>query len=62
MQDWVNILLALVKDDRSYEFGTKTEKDMKVATPCASIEVQPDSRWEELVRLGEIFGMNSHEN
>lgn len=56
MDDWIKILLALVKDDSSYEYGTKTEKEMKVATPEANIEILPDERWDELVKLGEIFG------
>lgn len=56
MDDWIKILVALVTDDPTYDFGTKTEKDMKVATPEAEIEIREDERWDELVRLGEIFG------
>lgn len=45
-----------MKDDPDYCFGTKTEKDLKVATPEAKIDILADERWDELVRLGEIFG------
>lgn len=56
MDEWIKMLVALVQDDSSYDFGTKTEKDLKVATPEATIEIRPDDRWDELVKLGEIFG------
>lgn len=49
-------MVALVKGDSRYDFGTKTEQDIKVATPQAKIDVQPDFRWEELLRLGELIG------
>lgn len=56
MDEWIKILVAFVKDDSSYRFGTKTEKDLKVAMPKAEIDMLVDERWDELVRLGEIFG------
>lgn len=59
MQDWIGILVAFVKDDTNYVYGTKTEMEMKVATPEAKIEIQTDPRWDELVRLGEVFGKSS---
>lgn len=59
MQDWIKILVGLVQDDPNYTFGTTRPKDIKMATPEAKIEIRPDSRWEELVRLGEIFGKST---
>ncbi|KAH8895552.1 alpha/beta-hydrolase [Thozetella sp. PMI_491] len=56
MQDWIRILVALVQDDSSYDFGTTTVDQFKVATPDASIEIRSDPRWDELVTLGQIFG------
>lgn len=55
MDEWIKILVAFVQNDRSYSFGTKSLDEMKVATPSATVEVQRDSRWQDLVRLGEIF-------
>lgn len=59
MQDWIGILVAFVNDDTAYDHGTKAEGEMKVATPEAKIEIQSDPRWDELVRLGEVFGKSS---
>lgn len=56
LDDWIKILVAFVKDDKTNTYGTKTLTEMMVATPEASIEIQPDPRWDELVRLGDIFG------
>lgn len=58
MEEWIQILVAFVKDDRDFEFGTKTIEEMKVATPTGTIEVQQDDRWDELVRIGDIFSGN----
>lgn len=58
MEDWIGILVAFVNDDNSYEFGTTSVDQMKVMTPEGKIEVQPDGRWEELVKLGNIFAGN----
>lgn len=59
MQDWIGMLVAFVKDDATYDFGTRNEMEMKVATPEGKIEIQSDPRWDELVRLGEVFGKSS---
>lgn len=56
MQNWIDNLVAFVKNDTNYSYGTKAEQEMKMATPEAQIEIRPDPRWDELVRLGEIFG------
>ncbi|KAF4816365.1 putative esterase/lipase [Colletotrichum siamense] len=58
MEDWIGILVAFVNDDKRYEFGTTSVDQMKVMTPEGRIEVQPDGRWKELVKLGNIFAGN----
>jgi uncharacterized protein YaiE (UPF0345 family) len=59
MQDWIQILVAFVQGDASYEFGTKSIEDMKVVTPQAAIEVQKDERWDDLLELGRVFAGSS---
>lgn len=54
MQDWIKILVAFVNDEE-YNFGTKTLQEMKVATARGEIEIQGDERWEELLRISEVF-------
>ncbi|KAJ4156511.1 hypothetical protein NW754_008145 [Fusarium falciforme] len=55
MTDWIRILVAFVNNDETYDYGTKTVQEMKVITPEGTIEVQKDQRWDELVRIGNIF-------
>lgn len=55
MEGWIQNFVAFVQDDQEYDFGTETIGEMKVATPQASIEIQKDGRWEELLKLGEVF-------
>ncbi len=55
MDEWIKILVAFVHNDETYNFGTTSVDQMKVATPDATVEIQPDSRWKELARLGDIF-------
>lgn len=55
MEDWIQILVAFVNNDGSYDFGTQKMEEMKIATPSGTIEVQNDERWDELVRIGDIF-------
>ena len=55
MTDWIRILVAFVNDDETYEYGTNTVQEMKVITPEGTIEIQKDQRWDELVRIGNIF-------
>lgn len=59
MQKWIDTLIALVKDEPDYDHGTRTVKEVVMATPEAEIEVRLDPRWDELVKLGEIFGNSS---
>ena len=58
MEDWIQILVAFVNDDRGFEFGAKTIEEMKVATPSGTIEVQQDGRWDELIKIGDVFAGN----
>ncbi|KAF9883410.1 hypothetical protein FE257_003493 [Aspergillus nanangensis] len=55
MEDWIRILVAFVNNDESYQYGTQTVQEMKVITPAGSIEIQEDERWDELLRIGQIF-------
>lgn len=59
MEKWIDTLIALVKDEADYDHGTRTVKEVVMATPEAEIEVRLDPRWDELVKLGEIFGNSS---
>lgn len=59
MQKWIDTLVALVKDEADYDHGTESVKELVMATPEAKIEVCLDPRWDELVKLGEIFGSSS---
>jgi hypothetical protein len=55
MEGWIQALVAFVNDDEEFKFGTNAIDEMRVATPEGRIEVQKDSRWESLVKLGETF-------
>lgn len=55
MTDWIRILVAFVNNDETCEYGTKAVQEIKVITPEGTIEVQKDQRWDELVRIGDIF-------
>ncbi len=55
MEDWIKILVAFVNDDPSYSYGTTSVQDVKVATSNGTIEIQKDGRWDELLKIGEIF-------
>ncbi|KAL3463466.1 Alpha/Beta hydrolase protein [Aspergillus heterothallicus] len=56
MEGWIANLVAFVNDDDpSFAFGTRRVEEMKVVTPEGLIEVQEDARWEELLRIGEMF-------
>lgn len=59
MKDWIQVLVAFVNDVDGYEFGTDRVEKMKIATPQGTIEVQQDKRWNELVRIGEVFAGRS---
>ncbi|KAL4749990.1 hypothetical protein BDW72DRAFT_194348 [Aspergillus terricola var. indicus] len=55
MEDWIENLVAFVNNDTSFAFGTKTVQEMKVVSREGVIEVKNDERWEELLRIGEMF-------
>lgn len=58
MKDWIQILTAFVNDDKEYEFGTTSINQMKVMTPEGGIKILLDERWEELIKIGNIFADN----
>lgn len=55
MEDWIAILVAFVHDDKSFDFGTQSINEMKVATPECRIEVRSDDRWDRLIELATYF-------
>ncbi|KAK1992162.1 alpha/beta-hydrolase [Colletotrichum falcatum] len=55
MKDWIEILVAFVNNRETYQFGTKSVQEMKTMTPEGKIEIRQDSRWDDLVNLGNIF-------
>lgn len=55
MEDWIKILVAFVQDDDGFSLGTSTVQELKVATPEATVEVQPDERWDQLLEIGKVF-------
>ncbi|GLA30700.1 hypothetical protein AnigIFM63326_009134 [Aspergillus niger] len=55
MNEWIKILVSFVHDDNTYEFGTQSLDEFKVATPQGMVQVKRDPRWQELVKLGEVF-------
>lgn len=59
MEGWIQSFVAFVNDDSEYDFGTHHIDEMKVATPTGKIEIQKDERWDELVKLGEIFASDA---
>lgn len=59
MEGWIQSFVAFVNDDSEYDFGTQDIDEMKVATPACNIEIQKDQRWDELVKLGEIFASDA---
>jgi hypothetical protein len=55
MNDWIRDLVAFVHNETEYKYGTSKGDEVKVATPSGGIEIQPDSRWNELLGLMEVF-------
>lgn len=55
MNEWIKILVSFVHDENTYEFGTQSLDEFKVATPQGMVQVKRDPRWQELVKLGEVF-------
>ncbi|CEN59504.1 Putative Carboxylesterase [Aspergillus calidoustus] len=55
MNDWIRDLVAFVHNEMEYKYGTSKGDEVKVATPSGEIEIQPDSRWRELLDLMEVF-------
>uniref|UniRef100_A0A8H7NC23 Carboxylic ester hydrolase n=1 Tax=Bionectria ochroleuca TaxID=29856 RepID=A0A8H7NC23_BIOOC len=55
MENWIRALVAFVNDEESFEFGTQTVQEIRVATPQGTIEVQKDQRWDRLLQIGDVF-------
>jgi hypothetical protein len=55
MDQWIAILVAFVHNDTTYDFGTKFIHEMKVATTMGNIEIQNDTRWDEMLFLSDVF-------
>lgn len=55
MDEWIEILVAFVNDDKTYNFGTKSAAEMKVATSDATVNIEHDEQWEKLAALGDVF-------
>jgi uncharacterized protein YaiE (UPF0345 family) len=55
MEEWIKNLVGFVQADEEYDFGTKSIDEMKVAIPEGIIEIQKDTRWTDLVKLGKVF-------
>ena len=55
MDEWIKILVAFVNNDKSYDFGTRSVNDMKVASSDATVKVETDVQWETLAGLGDVF-------
>ncbi|KAL3488795.1 Alpha/Beta hydrolase protein [Aspergillus germanicus] len=55
MNDWIRDLVAFVHNEAEYKYGTSKGDEVKVAMPSGKIEMQPDSRWSELLDLMEVF-------
>ncbi|KAM5356916.1 hypothetical protein ACJ41O_003562 [Fusarium nematophilum] len=55
MDDWISDLRAFVNNESGYTYGTTAPDEHKVMTPEGEIEVQKDKRWEELLRVMEVF-------
>ena len=58
MEEWIRILVAFVDDDPNYDFGTRSIRQVKVATPERKVEVQEDERWDQLLDLSNVFARN----
>jgi hypothetical protein len=55
MEEWIDILIAFAHDDRKYDFGTRSIKEIKVVTASDRIEIVQDDEWDHLVKLSEVF-------
>lgn len=57
MKNWIRDLVALVRDEEEYIYGTSEIDDFKVAisTGDDGICVLKDKRWGELLELADVF-------
>lgn len=59
MDRWIGTLVAFVRNEADYDHGTRTAREVVMATPEAKVEIRLDPRWDELVKLGQLFGSSS---
>ncbi|GMF78450.1 unnamed protein product [Aspergillus oryzae] len=62
MDNWIHDLVAFVNGDNGHSYGTKECDEYKVMTPDGNIEIQKDPRWDELLKLMDVFSGFSCEN
>jgi hypothetical protein len=55
MDTWISDLVAFVKGDNDHSYGTKDCDEYKVMTAEGDIKVQKDARWNELLKLMDVF-------
>jgi hypothetical protein len=55
MRDWVQDLAAFVSGGEDYSYGTNAIDEFKVATQEGEVEIQRDERWNELLKLADVF-------
>lgn len=55
MDAWIRDLRAFVYDEEGYTYGTELTTEYKVMQPRGSIAIEQDGRWEELLRVMDIF-------
>ena len=55
MEKWIQNLIAFIRNDTIFDFGTRAIDEVKAIKSDATIEVIQDERFEELRRLGKLF-------
>ncbi|KAH6682703.1 carboxylesterase [Halenospora varia] len=55
MEDWIADLSSFLRGGKDFIYGTSKPEEYKVVTPDGKIEIQRDSRWEELLELADVF-------
>ncbi|KAI9924183.1 hypothetical protein ASPWEDRAFT_136873 [Aspergillus wentii DTO 134E9] len=59
MGDWIQDLVEFVGGNEEHQFGTQSVDEYKVLTPRGTIEIEKDTRWDELLRLMDVFSGSS---
>ncbi|KAF7586077.1 hypothetical protein BBP40_009608 [Aspergillus hancockii] len=55
MHTWIRDLVAFVNGNNEHSYGTKKCDEYQVMTPEGNIETQRDARWNELLKLMDVF-------